>query len=130
MIVTLDNYKLLCAKLYKNHIFTEEEFEKDLSLIKKISKKIERYSETGKINTRLVFNNFIIACNCFGKELVIKCLYLISNQNIHDLIMTFLSATINFEDNVVINKELRIKYDSTKINRAFFNKIVNDLKII
>ncbi len=125
MHITESNYKLTAAKLYRNPISSDDEFEQDLSLIKRVAGKIEKFPETGKFSTRLVFNNFTIACNCFGVEFVAKSLFLLSNPNNHDLIMTFLNCVWGVESGVIVNSNLRIKFDITKINRNF-QKIINE----
>jgi hypothetical protein len=129
MQVTNNNYKLLAAKLYRNPVFLDSEFEQDFSLIKRVVGKIEKYSKTGKFSTRLVFNNFTIACNCFGLEFVEKCLFLFSNPNNHDLVMTFLNTVSGAKDDILVNKDLNIKFDPKLINRVFQKKILEDLEI-
>lgn len=126
--ITQSNYKLTAAKLYKNPVFSDEEFEQDLALIKRVAGKIEKFSKTGRFPTRLVLNNFIIACNCFGVEFVAKSLFLLSHPNNHDLVMTFLNTVWGIESHVVVNSNLKIKFDPTRINKPFQRKILEDLK--
>lgn len=129
MDITLSNYKLTAAKLYRNPVFLDEEFEQDFSLIKRVAGKIEKFAKTGKFSTRLVFNNFIIACNCFGIEFVAKSLFLLTDPNNHDLVMTFLNTTKGIESNVIVNSDLKIKYSPRQINHHFQKKILEDLKV-
>lgn len=129
MEITLTNYKLMAAKLYKNPVISDDEFEKDFSLIKRVAGKIEKFSNTGKFSTRLVFNNYIIACNCFGIEFVNKCLFLLSNPNNHDLIMTFLNTTCGIASDIVVNDNLKIEFSPRQINQNFRKIILEDLRI-
>lgn len=128
MHINLSNYKLTAAKLYKNPVFLDEEFEQDLALIKRVSGKIEKFAESGKFSTRLVYNNFIIACNCFGVEFVAKSIYLLARPDNHDLVMTFLNTVLGIESNVIVNPNLKIKFDQTRINRHFQKLILKDLE--
>lgn len=129
MQITLSSYKLTAAKLYRNPVFTDEEFEQDLALIKRVAGKIEKFSETGRFSTRLVYNNFTIACNCFGVEFVAKSLFLLSHPNNHDLVMTFLNTVWGIESHVVVNPNLKIKFDPTRINKSFQKIILKDLEL-
>lgn len=127
--VTSENYKLIAAKLYQNIVFSDEEFEQDLSLLKRVAGKIEKFAETGKFSTKLIFNNFIISCNCFGADFSIKSLFLLTHSNNHGLVMTFLNAIWGFENHVVVNSNLKIKFDPRMINQSFKRIILEDLKI-
>jgi hypothetical protein len=129
MKITVSNYKLTAAKLYKNPVFSDEEFEQDLSLIKRVTGKIEKFSLSGKFSSRLVFNNFTIACNCFGIEFVAKSLFLLSSPNNYDLIFTFLNAVSGIESGIIVNDELKIRYDPTKINLHFQKVIFEELSV-
>ena len=129
MQITKSNYRLLAAKLYRNPVFSDEEFEQDISLIKRVAGKIEKFAKTGKFSTRLVFNNFIIACNCFGVEFVAKSLFLLSHPNNHNLVMTFLNTVWGIESHVVVNPNLKIKFDPTQINKHFQKIILEDLEL-
>lgn len=128
MLVDSNNYKILAAKCYRNPIMTDEEFEQDLSLVKRVAGKIERFGETGKFSARLIYNNFTIACNCFGSEFVCKGLYLLSDERNHDLIMTFLLAVAGITSPVVVNKNLYIHFDETRLNRPLYSKIQEELQ--
>lgn len=128
MFIDPSNYKILAAKCYRNPVMTDEEFEQDLTLIKRVAGKIEKFAETGKFSTRLTFNNFTIACNCFGVEFVCKSLYLLSEENNHDLIMTFLYTVASIDSVVVVNKDLVIHFSETKLNKPLYSKIEEDLQ--
>jgi len=128
MHISQNNYKLTAAKLYKNPIFSDEEFEQDLSLIKRVAGKIEKFGEVGKFPTRLVYNNFTIACNCFGIEFVAKSLFIMSEESNHDLIMTFLNGVSGIQSGIVINPNLKIRFDPTKLNKPLLKLIEEELE--
>lgn len=128
MHITQNNYRLYAAKIYRNPVFLDAEFDQDLSLIKRVAGKIEKFGSTGNFPTRLVFNNFTIACNCFGLDFVSKSLFLLSNPTNHDLILTFITTVTGYESSFLVNEKLKIKFDPLRINHSFQKIIFEDLR--
>lgn len=121
MKITSDNLKFLAIKNYKFEIFSKEEFEEDFSRLKRVASKIEKYSRTGFFKTRLVVNNYVISCNCFGKDFVCESLFCLVEEEKHDLLKTFIDAVELWRNNK--------KIDISKVNEKnfFLRKILKDL---
>jgi hypothetical protein len=128
MQITQNNYKLIAAKLYRNPVFSDQEFESDLSLIRRVVGKIGKFALTGIFPTNLVVNNFIIACNCFGSNFVINCMFLLSDENYYDLIKTFIEVVSNVEVRTIKVNDKRFCLSEIQFNESFFKKIKEDLK--
>lgn len=122
------NYKTVAAKLYRNPVLSDDEFEQDMMLLRRVPRRLERFCETGEINTRLVFNNFIIACNCFGQDFVVKAMFLLSDPKYHSTVFTFIDATVGISQTIRVNKHLSIRTDEFLYDSGILNRITRDLE--
>ena len=76
-----DNYILFAIKHYENpHSVTKEDFFDDLKRFKLIKKILKKYTETEKINIRLLINHFLILYNVFGEATTPLLFYKIDSQ--------------------------------------------------
>ena len=82
MKITADNYKLVAAKLYKNPVYNTREFLREVNRINNIAGHFIKHAEGKEFRSRLVLNEFIIACNCFGAEFVTDTLLSCFRPNI------------------------------------------------
>jgi len=127
MDITRDNYKIIAARVYRNPVFSDDEFETDLALLRRVVKKIEKFCETGQFNTRLVFNNFVVACNCFSIGYVVRVLFLLSDPKYHSAIFTFVDGTVGMSNDLKINDALRVDVGSFIADAGMHNKLCEDL---
>lgn len=121
--LTKCNYKTIAAKVYKNPFFSDDEFEQDLSTLKRVARKIEKFCATGEFNTKLVLNNFVISCNCFGPQLSSMMLFLFSNKNTHSTVFTFLNITVGMSCNLRVNDDLYIEAEKIVLDQGMINKL-------
>lgn len=76
-----DNYILFAIKHYENpHSVTKEDFYDDLKRFKLIKKIFKKYTETDKINIRLLINHILILYNVFGEATTPLLFYKIESQ--------------------------------------------------
>ncbi len=126
--ITKSNYKLIAAKLYRNPRINDDEFDEDLSLIRKISKKVEKFEETGEFPTRLMVNNIIIASNCFGQDFVARLLFLLAAPKEYSCIFTLLDQTLGIsQGHILVNKGLIIRVSELDHDLGMLNKLKEEL---
>lgn len=127
MNLTKENYKLIAAKLYRNPILVDSEFALDLMLINRIIQRVNKFSETGELKVKLLFNHYTVACNCFGVDYVNRAIFLLSDSN-HKLLMTMLYAFCGNVNDIVVNDKKIIKYEPSELLSAVVDKINKEIR--
>lgn len=128
MKLTKENYKLVAAKLYRNPILVDSEFAQDLMLTSRIVNRMRKFSETGELKVKLLYNHYTVACNCFGTEYVNKTIFLLSDESTDALLTTMLFAFTGNMDDIVVNDQLIAKFHPSKVIETVVNKIQKELR--
>lgn len=87
MILTDENFRILCAKHYDSIDICS--FNEDITRIYMVRKMIKRYISSGEINERLILNHLIILFNVFD-DFTIKIVYYIFKKEEYKYINAFL----------------------------------------
>lgn len=128
MNLTKENYKLTAAKLYRNPILVDSEFAQDLILSNRIVNRMKKFADSGELKVKMLYNHYIVACNCFGEEYVTKSILLLSDSSTRTLLMSMLYAFNGNENDVRVNDELYVKFDKVAIIRALVDKIHKEIR--
>nr|DAS14296.1 MAG TPA: hypothetical protein [Caudoviricetes sp.] len=120
MKITADNYKLVAAKLYRHPVYNTREFLREVNRIKSIAGHFIKHAEGKEFRSRLVLNEFIIACNCFGTEFVTDTLFVLLPPEHHAMMMTFLAT--------VLGNHPIARYEQGLFIHQFAERLRSDLK--
>lgn len=120
MKITADNYKLVAAKLYRHPVYNTREFLREVNRIKSIAGHFIKHAEGKEFRSRLVLNEFIIACNCFGTEFVTDTLFVLLPPEHHAMMMTFLAT--------VLGNHPMARYEQGLFIHQFAERLRSDLK--
>lgn len=84
------NYIMFAIKHYENpQAVTQEDFYEDMKRFKWIKRLLNRYQNTGELNTHLLINHFIILYNLFG-EATTPLLFFKIDQKLWSTLKTFI----------------------------------------
>lgn len=70
-----DEFLMLAIRSYDPTCISMKEFRKDLRIIRKIKKDIQKWSNGNKINIRSLLNSFVIVFNQFGENATSLIMY-------------------------------------------------------
>ncbi len=126
--LTIENFDKAGLVAYRQPFVDDDTFYEDLKLITTLTKRLEKFSRRGQINLRLVFNNFIVANNCFDRMFIFKSLFILSKKEYHNDIFTFIRFFTGFEGPLYINEDLIIDFSPIHFNLAFKNMIEKELQ--
>ena len=89
--LTDENFLLYASRSYYNPTaFTIDEFNDDLLRFKYVKRLLNRYSETGNIQLRLLLNHITIICNVFSVTNGIKMLMFKLDEQHYPVLRTLL----------------------------------------
>jgi hypothetical protein len=84
-----DNYIIFAIKNYENpQAITQDDFFEDMKRFKWIKRLLNKYKNTGELNTHLIVNHFTILYNVFG-EATTPLLFFKINKELWSILKTF-----------------------------------------
>ena len=84
-----DNYIIFAIKHYENpQAITQEDFFEDMKRFKWIKRLLNKYKNTGDLNTHLIINHFMVLYNVFGEATTPLLFYKI-NKELWGVLKTF-----------------------------------------
>lgn len=125
-MLTRENYKIIAAKSYKSLVLADSDFEKDLSLLNRISNRIEVFCETGVMPTKRLANYLVISINCFGQEFVCDALFLNVQSKYSDALLTFLEF-FGFKEEFVFIDGKETATETIPLNKAMRIRLNEEL---
>lgn len=86
-----ENYALYAAKYYDNPTCRSvDEFNEDLTRLIYLKRLFRRYRRSGELRERLILNHLITFYNVFGNEAATRLLFFKIDQDLYDILKTFL----------------------------------------
>jgi hypothetical protein len=86
-----ENYALYAAKYYDNPTCRSvDEFNEDLTRLIYLKRLFRRYRRSGELRERLILNHLITFYNVFGHEAATRLLFFKIDQDLYDILKTFL----------------------------------------
>ena len=84
-----ENYIIFAIKHYENpQAITQEDFFEDMKRFKWIKRLLNKYKNTGDLNTHLIINHFMVLYNVFGEATTPLLFYKI-NKELWGVLKTF-----------------------------------------
>lgn len=123
MNLTKENYKIIGAKLYRNAVMDDSVFNQDLMLIVRIISRIKKFASTGELRVKVLYNNYVIACNCFGNDYVNASLFLLADESISNTLFSILHTFGRIGKHVIINNQNTITFNDNNLIPALQARI-------
>jgi len=121
--LTRSNFKLYCAKCYKNPDNPDfESLESDLFNVAHIKRLISNYSQKGEIRDRLILNYIITLINLFGRDSAVRILFFRIEEQYHYILKTFL-VYMSIMPNVVTGLKKSIKSSDLLIDEELYERL-------
>ena len=117
--LTPNTYMMYAMKHYDNpQCIGMDEFQEDLNRIKYIKRLFRKYRNNDILRERLLLNHIIIFYNVFGVEPATRILFYKIEEEMHDLLKTFL-VYLNYlpEEDIPEAKLVEIPLDQFVINK-------------
>ena len=114
-----NTYMMFAMKYYDNpQCIGMDEFQEDLNRIKYIKRLFRKYKNNDILRERLIINHIIIFYNVFGIESATRILFYKIEEELHDLLKTFL-VYLNYlpEKNIPEVDLVEISLDQFVINK-------------
>ena len=117
--LTPNTYMMYAMKHYDNpQCIGMDEFQEDLNRLKYIKRLFRKYRNNDILRERLLLNHIIIFYNVFGVEPATRILFYKIEEEMHDLLKTFL-VYLNYlpEEDIPEAKLVEIPLDQFVINK-------------